>query len=252
MTEGKPKRQSISKKLRFEVFKRDNFTCQYCGRMAPDVVLEVDHINPVANGGKNDILNLITSCHDCNIGKGKRVISENNELKKQQAQLKELSEKREQLEMLIKWRKELSELDKRKVDAVEAVFMEKANLQLMDGGRKIISKLIKKYGVSEVMEAVEIYIDSYFDVDTKEFERPFSSIGGICYNRTVQKDDPRLYWDNKIAYRCNFKFNVEKWKVRSLIKGKIKSEDDCYYLLELIEDCYSWSQAKKVIEEVLS
>ena len=53
-------------------------------------------------------------------------------------------------------------------------------------------------------------------------------------------------------YRCNFKFNVEKWKVRSLIKGKIKSEDDCYYLLELIEDCYSWSQAKEVIEEVLS
>ena len=58
MAEGKPKRQSISKKLRFEVFKRDNFTCQYCGRMAPDVVLEVDHINPVANGGKNDILNI--------------------------------------------------------------------------------------------------------------------------------------------------------------------------------------------------
>lgn len=34
------KRKSISKKLRFEVFKRDGFTCQYCGRMAPDVVLE--------------------------------------------------------------------------------------------------------------------------------------------------------------------------------------------------------------------
>ena len=51
-------RKAISKKLRFEVFKRDNFTCQYCGRMAPDVVLEVDHINAVANGGDNNILNL--------------------------------------------------------------------------------------------------------------------------------------------------------------------------------------------------
>ena len=38
-----PKRKSISKKARFEVFKRDSFTCQYCGRTAPDVVLHLDH-----------------------------------------------------------------------------------------------------------------------------------------------------------------------------------------------------------------
>lgn len=70
--EEKPKRKAISKKLRFEVFKRDSFTCQYCGRKAPDVVLEVDHIKPVAQGGTNTILNLITSCRECNRGKGKK------------------------------------------------------------------------------------------------------------------------------------------------------------------------------------
>lgn len=43
-------RKTISKKTRFEVFKRDSFTCQYCGRTAPDVILEIDHINPVNNG----------------------------------------------------------------------------------------------------------------------------------------------------------------------------------------------------------
>ena len=37
-------RKTLSKKIRFEVFKRDKFTCQYCGRMSPDVILEVDHI----------------------------------------------------------------------------------------------------------------------------------------------------------------------------------------------------------------
>ena len=40
-------RKAISKKLRFEVFKRDSFTCQYCGKSAPDVILHVDHILPV-------------------------------------------------------------------------------------------------------------------------------------------------------------------------------------------------------------
>lgn len=61
------KRKTITKKLRFEVFKRDNFTCQYCGRMAPDVILEIEHVNPVSKGGDNNILNLVTSCQDCNL-----------------------------------------------------------------------------------------------------------------------------------------------------------------------------------------
>ena len=48
---AKAKRKALSQKIRFEVFKRDSFTCQYCGRKAPDVVLQVDHIVPVAKGG---------------------------------------------------------------------------------------------------------------------------------------------------------------------------------------------------------
>ena len=60
-------RTSISKKLRFEIFKRDSFKCQYCGKESPNVILEIDHINPISNGGKNDILNLITCCFDLRI-----------------------------------------------------------------------------------------------------------------------------------------------------------------------------------------
>lgn len=58
-------RTPIPKKLRFEVFKRDSFKCQYCGKSAPEVVLHVDHIKPVAEGGTNEITNLITACADC-------------------------------------------------------------------------------------------------------------------------------------------------------------------------------------------
>lgn len=62
-------RNSISKRTRFEVFKRDRFCCVYCGRTPPDVLLEVDHIIAVSKGGSDDILNLATSCKDCNAGK---------------------------------------------------------------------------------------------------------------------------------------------------------------------------------------
>lgn len=44
-------RKAISKKTRFEVFKRDRFTCQYCGATPPGVLLHIDHIHPVAEGG---------------------------------------------------------------------------------------------------------------------------------------------------------------------------------------------------------
>lgn len=63
------KRQAISKRVRFEVFKRDSFTCQYCGEAPPAVVLHIDHINPVADGGGNDMDNLVTACNTCNLGK---------------------------------------------------------------------------------------------------------------------------------------------------------------------------------------
>jgi Restriction endonuclease len=59
----------ISVRTRFEVFKRDEFTCQYCGRKSPDVVLEADHIVPLVAGGSDDVMNLTTSCWDCNRGK---------------------------------------------------------------------------------------------------------------------------------------------------------------------------------------
>lgn len=44
-------REPVSPKLRFEVLKRDRNTCVYCGRMPPEVALEIDHVIPVSRGG---------------------------------------------------------------------------------------------------------------------------------------------------------------------------------------------------------
>ena len=62
-------RVPLPKSVRFNVFKRDLFCCQYCGRHPPDVTLEVDHITPVAAGGTNVEENLIAACFECNRGK---------------------------------------------------------------------------------------------------------------------------------------------------------------------------------------
>lgn len=61
---------SLSPRTRFFALKRDGFACRYCGRGEPDVQLHVDHIVPRAEGGTDDLGNLITSCSTCNLGKG--------------------------------------------------------------------------------------------------------------------------------------------------------------------------------------
>jgi hypothetical protein len=65
---------SISTRMRFTVLERDGFTCQYCGRSAPDVELQVDHVHPQSLGGATVLENLVTACVECNVGKSARVV----------------------------------------------------------------------------------------------------------------------------------------------------------------------------------
>lgn len=71
-------RKPLPDKLRFEILKRDRWTCVYCGRspQTSGVILHVDHVRPVVLGGRNVASNLVTSCEDCNLGKGARPLEE--------------------------------------------------------------------------------------------------------------------------------------------------------------------------------
>jgi len=60
---------AVSKRLRFEILRRDNHACRYCGATAPDAKLTIDHVTPVALGGTDDPTNLVTACAECNSGK---------------------------------------------------------------------------------------------------------------------------------------------------------------------------------------
>lgn len=64
-------RKTMGAKLRWQVLARDSFACVYCGRRPPEVALEVDHRHSIADGGSDELINLCTSCQDCNRGKGK-------------------------------------------------------------------------------------------------------------------------------------------------------------------------------------
>ena len=171
------KRKQISKSVRFEVFKRDSFKCQYCGRSAPDVILEVDHIVPVAEGGDNEMINLVTSCMDCNRGKSDRKLTDTIVIDKQKRQLEEMNAIREQTEMMIAWKQEIMNVENTQVDAIESRVSELSGRVFTEHGRRKIKDLIRRFGFSEVYDSAVISYEKYDPL------KAFDKIGGICYNR---------------------------------------------------------------------
>ena len=242
------KRKGISKSTRFEVFKRDSFTCQYCGKRAPDVVLEVDHINPVSKGGDNDISNLITACFDCNRGKRDKKLTENQAIKKQKEELDKLNQRREQLEMMAQWRAELIDIENEEADKIMKLVSDSLGLnsKLTDTGRTKMKRLIKKYGFDEVLESSIIAYEQY------DINIAFSKIEPIIKNKKMQQEHPEM---------------KDLFYIRAIVKNKFSYYDlntaimllkKCYELGATIDslkdftrNCSNWTQWKNGLNEFI-
>lgn len=236
-------RKPISKKTRFEIFKRDKFTCQYCGRIAPDVILEIDHIKPIAEGGDNNMLNLITSCMDCNRGKGKRKLSDDSSVKKQQEQLQELAEKQEQLEMMIEWRKSLLNFKDKEVDKIADYFTEITGFSVSESGKNKLRKMVKEFGINEIIESIDIATDKYYiENDHSSAVYAFDKISGIASNRNKQKTDPRIYYFNYLKKACFNKFEYCNENIlRDDVFSYVRDDEDFERAKLLLYKCYSWT-----------
>lgn len=65
------RKQPIPKSIRLEVFRRDNYTCRYCGEKARSP--HADHVYPESRGGVTSVDNLVTSCKACNVKKQAKI-----------------------------------------------------------------------------------------------------------------------------------------------------------------------------------
>lgn len=252
------KRKSLSKKLRFEVFKRDSFTCQYCGRKAPDVLLQVDHINPVAAAGGDDLLNLTTACFDCNSGKSDRLLSENSVLDKQRAQLEQLQERKEQIEMMFAWQKGLAAIKDDVIEELAQYWSEvAAGFQLNETGKKGLKKLERQFSLQEIMEAMRIAADTYIefqnDAPTKEsVEYAWKKVGGICARRREEAENPnagRVYYirgilRNRLSY-CNEAIALD------LLRQALQANASIDSLESHAKNARSWTQWSNDIRDYL-
>lgn len=194
----KKKRKEIAKGIRFEVLKRDSFRCQYCGVTAPDVVLHIDHIEAVANGGTNDLTNLITSCEGCNLGKSDTPLDDHAAVKKSRAQLDDLQQRREQLEMMMEWRKGLRQLDRDGVNSLASYWHAHVpGWRLNESGEQKLAKLAKKFSVAEICAAMDDAARVYVKIEngeaTKESQAlAFNKLGGVCAVSKASAENPDL------------------------------------------------------------
>lgn len=206
------KRKTMTKKTRFEVFKRDSFKCQYCGSSAPEAILVVDHIDPISKDGADEMTNYITACQPCNAGKSDRKLTDNATLQKQKAQLDELNERRTQLEMMLEWRNSLKGMDDAQINILREAWADGTpGWSLNDTGEKELRLLFKKYGVSKILDAIETAVNQYVrtgadgKITAESVGTAWQKIGGILRVSSMPDDQRDLYYvkgilRNRISY----------------------------------------------------
>lgn len=177
------KREAVSKRTRFETFKRDGFTCQYCGQSPPGVLLEIDHIHPVAEGGTSHADNLITACEACNRGKGAVLLSSIPEtLAAKGARIKEAEEQLAAYNAILQAKR-----DRIEEQSWLVVFELTGKDSIRTPKFASIKTFVERLGLEEVMEAVSITRRRF--PNRSETRTPFLYFCGICW-RKIREQPP--------------------------------------------------------------
>lgn len=181
------KRKAISKKTRFEVFKRDGFVCQYCGAHPPAVILHVDHINPVALGGVNDMDNFITACEPCNLGKAARSLADiPQSLKDKAAQIAEREDQIAGYQKVMNFKR--LRIDNEANDICEVYERFNEGFTLSESAMVSVRKFVDQIDVHDVVDAME-------QAFTRANIRPgneFKYFCGICWNIIKENNNGTL------------------------------------------------------------
>lgn len=180
------KREGLSKKTRFEIFKRDGFTCQYCGRTSEESILEIDHIIPVSRGGTNDEMNLVTACFDCNRGKGNRELG--NIIPRPDADMKYL-ETQQEIQELRRYKIAKDERDQLLFDISESLretWASTFDTSYAPKNSEFI-KLLNKLPPTKIEKA--IYITADRDNLSHDFYERWKYMCGVAWNLLREEEE---------------------------------------------------------------
>lgn len=251
------KRHGVNKTTRFEVFKRDSFKCQYCGRSAPDVTLQADHIQPASRGGTDDLLNLITCCTECNQGKNARLLSDQSIVQKRKRQLDEMQERREQMEMLLDWQRELIALEEQTIISLISIWNELApGITLLPRGIQRMRRWLHDYRPDQIVKAMRTSTSQYLQYTdgkptvlsaTTALER----VQGILHWQDEVEKNPALAEVFYIAGILRNRLKVEKSASHPLLRKALEMQVDTGAMKELSLACDSWPEFEASLQALM-
>lgn len=151
------KRKALSKRTRFEIFKRDGFKCFYCGATPQNAAMEVselvlDHVKPVKEGGATAAHNLVTSCVPCNAGKSAVPLA----LRKYEPKVGEADrEHHEQLEEYLAIQRAVADLKETFLDDLESDWDRLSGWRRPTNLRGHLRGLAKDYSIDDLRRGME-------------------------------------------------------------------------------------------------
>lgn len=175
-------RTSLSKRLRFEIFKRDYFSCQYCGSKPPKVILEIDHIVPVSKGGDNSKGNLVTACFDCNRGKSNKSL--NSIPSPLIENMEQLKEKEEQLKAYKRLMNQIKKRETKEIETIDDIYNDYFEGYILSDRFKnsSLKNFISKLGYSEVEDAMHKACGRIYDSN-----KAIKYFCGICWTKIKEQ-----------------------------------------------------------------
>ena len=191
--------------MRFEVFKRDDFTCRYCGRKTPEAVLEVDHVIPVSAGGTDDIENLITACSACNIGKGARLLTQLPNVPDIHERAVELAEQERQLAEYNHWRAKQRERENAAIQSLADLWHAAwgGSVDQHRWSDASVRRFLRRLAPDDVLDVIEYVLDAARDPAGRiEYEdHAWRIVCALCWRKIKDRaptldpstpDPPRL------------------------------------------------------------
>ena len=175
------KRVPVSKRMRFEIFKRDGFECQYCGATPPGVLLHCDHIEPVSRGGKTEMDNLVTACEACNQGKSDILLSVvPQSLASRAAEVAEREAQIAGYQAILKDKRDRLGSDAQEVLELFCKFWGRDGIPRSHFVS--IKNFVEKLGLDECIGAVDLSLKMY------SYNRAFLYFCGICWRKIKERD----------------------------------------------------------------
>jgi hypothetical protein len=222
------------------------------------VVLEVDHITPVSQGGENNILNLVTACRSCNSGKSDRQLCDSSSVEKARRQAEDMQERRNQIEMISDWHTSLLALDAEAVNKLEQLWLQSVGATdgtyLLETAKDELRQVMKRYGFEiacqAVIEAARRYLRKSPNLDHDQSRNEsFWSIAKICTVLKADRNDPgiaRLFYIRGIVRnRCSY---MHEGACIALLKEARAAGITVDWLEQLAKSVTTWTEFRSSVE----